>query len=110
MSPRTLAIREFNSGITIRDGDVWSVRFGNNYLQEQIQDFSIDGRVRITERFDAVARLHYDARQNRFNEQVYGITQNLGNTWLLSYTVSLYSGRRRESDFGFNVQIDTVRF
>jgi LPS-assembly protein len=110
MSPRTLAVREFNSGITIRDGDVWSVRFGNNFLQRQIQDFSVDGRFRLTERFEALARLQYDARQNRFNEQAYGITQNIGNTWLVSYLVSLYSGRRRESNFGFNVQIDTVSF
>jgi LPS-assembly protein len=110
MSPRTLAVREFNSGVTIRDGDVWSVRFGNNFLRSQIQDFSVDGRVRLTERFEALTRLHYDSRRRRFNEQAYGITQNLGNTWLVSYTVSLYSGRRRESSFGFNVQIDTVRF
>ena len=110
MSPRTLAVREFNSGITIRDGDVWSVRFGNNFLRRQIQDFSVDGRFRLTERFEALARLQYDARQNRFNEQAYGITQNIGNTWLVSYLVSLYSGRRRESNFGFNVQIDTVSF
>lgn len=109
-TPRTLSMREFNSGITVRDGDVWSVRFGNNFLRRDIQDFSVDGRVRITERFEAVSRLHYDARKRRFNEQAYGITQNIGNTWLISYTVSLYSGRRRESSFGFNVQIDTVRF
>ena len=49
-------------------------------------------------------------RRRRFNEQAYGIVQNLGNTWLLAYTVSLYSGRRRESSFGFRVEIDTVRF
>ena len=110
VSPRTLSVREFNSGVTIRDGDVWSLRLGNNFLQRQIQDFSLDGRLRITERFQALTRLHYDARQKRFNEQAYGITQNLGNTWLVSYLVSLYSGRRRESNFGFNIQIDTVRF
>jgi LPS-assembly protein len=110
VSPRTLAIREFNSGITLRDGEVWSVRFGNNFLRRQLQDFSIDGRMRLTERFEAVTRLHYDARRHRFNEQAYGIAQNVGNTWLISYTVSLYSGRRRESSFGFNVQVDTVRF
>jgi LPS-assembly protein len=110
VSPRTLAVREFNSGVTIRDGDVWSLRLGNNFLRRQIQDFTLDGRLRLTERFEALTRLHYDSRRRRFNEQAYGITQNLGNTWLISYTVSLYSGRRRESSFGFNVQIDTVRF
>jgi LPS-assembly protein len=109
-APQSFTLREFNSGITVRDGTAWSVRFGNNFLRREIQDYSIDGRMRINERFEALTRLHYDARRSRFNEQAYGISQNLGNTWLISYTVSLYSGRRRESNFGFNVQIDTVRF
>ena len=109
-SPHDFRLREFNSGITIKDGRVWSLRFGNNFLRNEIQDYTIDGRVRLNERFEALSRLHYDARRRRFNEQAYGIVQNLGNTWLVSYTVSLYSGRRRESSFGFNIQIDTVRF
>jgi LPS-assembly protein len=109
-APRDFTLREFNSGVTVRDGTAWSMRFGNNFLRGEIQDYSIDGRFRINERFEALTRLHYDARRHRFNEQAYGIVQNLGNTWLVSYTVSLYSGRRRESGFGFNVQIDTVRF
>ncbi len=109
-APRTLTLREFNSGVTLRDGRLWSVRFGNNFLRRQLEDYVVDGRARLNERFEALTRLHYDARKRRFNEQAYGIAQNLGNTWLLSYTVSLYSGRRRESSFGFNVQIDTVRF
>ena len=109
-APRTLRLREFNSGITLRDGHAWSLRFGNNFLRDQLQDYTMDGRLRLNERFEAVTRLHYDARKRRFNEQAYGIAQNLGNTWLISYTVSLYSGRRRESSFGFNVQIDTLRF
>ncbi len=109
-APRTLTLREFNSGITLRDGNVWSVRFSNNFLRRQLEDYAVDGRARLNERFEAIMRLHYDARKRRFNEQAYGVAQNLGNTWLISYTVSLYSGRRRESSFGFNVQIDTLRF
>ena len=109
-APRTFTLREFNSGVTLRDGRVWSLRFSNNFLRRQLEDYAIDGRARINERLEAITRLHYDARKRRFNEQAYGIAQNLGNTWLISYTVSLYSGRRRESSFGFNVQIDTLRF
>jgi LPS-assembly protein len=109
-APRNLTLREFNSGITIRDGRAWSVRFSNNFLRRQLEDYAIDGRLRINERFEALTRLHYDVRKRRFNEQAYGVAQNLGNTWLISYTVSLYEGRRRESSFGFNVQVDTVRF
>lgn len=108
--PKDFTLREFNSSVTIRDGRFWSLRFANNFLRRQIEDYMIDGRMRINERLEGLARLHYDARRRRFNEQSYGVVQNLGNTWFVSYTVSLYSGRRRESSFGFNVQIETVRF
>lgn len=110
VAPQTLAVREFNSALTLRDGNAWSVRFSNNFLRGQIEDYLVDARVRLTESYEALTRLHYDSHRHRFNEQSYGIAHNIGNTWLLSYTVSLYSGRRRESSFGFNVQIDTVRF
>ena len=86
------------------------MRFANNFLRREIEDYMIEGRRRLNEAYEAIGRLHYDARRRRFNEQSYGVAQNLGNTWLVSYTVSLYSGRRRESSFGFGVQIDTVRF
>lgn len=108
--PSNQRLREFNSGITVRDGRFWSLRFGNNFLRNELQDYVLDGRVRLNERLEALTRLHYDARKRRFNEQSYGISQNLGNTWLISYVVNLYSGRRRESNFGFNIQVDTVRF
>jgi LPS-assembly protein len=110
VSPHSGRLREFNSGLTVRDGAAWSVRFSNNFLRSQLQDYHATARYRFTERFEALTRLHYDSRRRRFNEQVYGISQNVNNTWLLSYTVSLFSGRRRESSFGFNVQIDTIGF
>lgn len=109
-APQNFTLREFNSGISLRDGTAWSVRFGNNYLQNQIQDYSVDSRYRINEKYEVRTRHHYDARRHRFNEQSYGIVQNLGNTWLVSYAVNLYSGRKRESSFGFRIEIDTVRF
>lgn len=108
--PQSFALREFNSGLTLRDGQSWSLRLGNNFLRGELQDYVVDGRRRINEVFDGLARLHYDARRRRLTEQAYGIVHNLGNTWLIAYTVNLYSGRQRESSFGFNVRIDTVRF
>ncbi len=109
-SPRNFALREFNSGVTLRAGTAWSLRFGNNFLRGQIQDYAIDGRRRLNERFEAISRLHYDARKHRFNEQAYGLAHKVGNTWLVSYTVSVYSGRKRESNFGLDVRVDAIRF
>jgi LPS-assembly protein len=110
LSPQTLALRELNSGVTVRDGNAWSVRFANNYLRRDIQDYLVDGRFRINESFQGLTRIQFDARRRRLTEQSYGLVHNIANTWLVSYTVSLYSGRRRESGVGFNIQIDTVRF
>jgi lipopolysaccharide export system protein LptA len=109
-APQSFTLREFNTGVTIHDGNAWSVLFANNYLRQQLEDYLIDGRRRLTEQFDVLARLRYDQRKHRFNEQSYGLVQNLANTWRVSYLVSLYSGPRRESHFGFSIQIDTVRF
>lgn len=109
-APQSFTVRELNSAVTLHDGTAWSIRFSSNFLRQQIEDYVVDARIRLTESYEAVTRLHYDARRSRFNEQAYGIAHNIGNTWLVSYSVSLYSGRRRESSFGFNVQIETVRF
>lgn len=110
VSPYTGGIHELNTGITLHDGDAWSVRFANNFLQHQLQDYYIDSETRVNEEYRALARIRYDQRKHRFVEQSYGVVQNLADTWRISYLVSLYSGPRRESHFGFSIQIDTVRF
>ena len=110
LTPQTLTLQEFNSGFTIHDADAWSLRFSNNFLRRQIEDYVVDGRRRLNERFSALTRLHYDARKRRFNEQAYGLVQNLDHTWRVSYVVSLYSGPRRESHFGLNLQVEAIGF
>ncbi|MEO6569437.1 MAG: LPS assembly protein LptD [Opitutaceae bacterium] len=107
---QTAVLRELNSGLTVRDGDVWSLRFANNFLRDDIEDYLVEGRMRINEVFEAQTKLHYDARKRRFNEQAYGIAQNIENIWRISYVVTLYSGRQRESDFGFSVRFEALRF
>lgn len=109
-STRTFALREFNSGLTIRDGDALSLRFSSNFLHRQLEDYLADWRYRLSEVYEAVARLHYDSREHRFIEQSYGLRQNLNNTWLFEYVITLYDGPRRESSFGFNLQIEALGF
>lgn len=109
-TPQTGTLQELNSGITIRDGDSWSLRFATNFLRRESEDYRIEGRMHINESYDVLARLQYDARQRRLNEQAYGLVHNLDNTWLIEYVVSIYSGRRRENGFGFNVQVEARNF
>lgn len=109
-APQTRRLREFNTGLTLRDGREWSARLGSNFLRGQLQDYTLHARRRIDERLSALLRLQYDSRRQRFNEQTYGVAHTLANTWIVTYSVSVFSGRRRESDFGFDVRVDAVRF
>ena len=109
-APQTFTLKEFNTGLTIHDGDQWSVRFSSNYLRHELDDYFIEGRRRLNEAYEAIGRLQYDFRQHRFNEQFYGVRQNLSNLWLVEYAVTIYDGPRRESRFGFNVQVQSIGF
>lgn len=110
-------LNEFNTGLTVKDGDLWSLRFSSHYLDKRddhlgqgIQEFVGDFRYRFNEVYTGSARAHYDARQHRFIEQVYALRQNLGNVWTVRYEAVFYEGRRREASFGFRFALETARF
>ena len=107
-SPRTRRLRELNTGVTLREGDRWSLRWGNNFLRRELEDYSVDGRARLREGLEFITRLQYDARRRRFNEQTYGLAFAVANTWLVTSSVSVYSGRKRESSFGFDLRVDAL--
>ncbi|MEO6001511.1 MAG: LPS assembly protein LptD [Opitutus sp.] len=109
-APQTFKLREFNTGVTIHDGAEWTARFSSNFLRGELNDYFLEGSRRINEVYDGIIHLRYDARRQRFNEQVYGIRQNIGNTWRIEYLITIYDGRRRESRFGFNIRVDALRF
>jgi len=109
-TPQDFTLQELNTGVTIRDGDAWALQFASHFLRREIEEFIIGGQVRWDEVYEFVGRLHYDFRTRRFNEQAFGVRQNLQNTWVVEYLVTLYDGPRRESDFGFRFQVEAIGF
>ncbi|MEO7598078.1 MAG: LPS assembly protein LptD [Opitutus sp.] len=109
-APQDLTLREFNTGITVRDGQEWEARFSSNFLRGELNDYFLEGSRRFNEVFDGTIHLRYDARKERFNEQMYGIRHNIGNTWRIEYLITLFDGPRRESRFGFSVRVGVLRF
>jgi len=104
------SLQEFNTGLTLRDGDAWAVRFSSHFLRREIEEYVLSYEQRLNESLALLTKLHYDTRRKRFNEQAYGVRQNLGNTWNVQYLVTVYDGPRRESDFGFNVTVEAIGF
>ncbi|HWA88353.1 MAG TPA: LPS assembly protein LptD [Opitutus sp.] len=109
-APQNFTLREFNTGVTLHNGDAWTLRFASNFRRDELEDYLVVGSYRLNEVYEAITFLRYDARASLFDEQSYGIRQKIGNVWSVDYIVTLYSGDRRESHFGFNVKIDTIRF
>ncbi|HEY4300588.1 MAG TPA: LPS assembly protein LptD, partial [Candidatus Didemnitutus sp.] len=101
---------ELNYGIEVADQKWWAVRLAAHFLKNDYEQYLLDYRQRINEEHDFYLRLLYDARRGRFDEQTFGITQRLGQTWNVRYEVSFTNGNTREGSFGINVQVDLLRF
>jgi len=110
LSAQTLGLHEFNSDLAITDGDWWSVRLANTYLQDQIQEYLFEYQRRVNEVWRGYTRVRYDARDRRWDEVSFGLRQRLRDTWNIRYEIAWNQGNQRESGFGFNVALDLVRF
>jgi len=105
IAPQDLKTRELNTGLTLHDGDAWSWSLATNYLSADIAQYVTDYRLRLNEVYETFLRLQYDDRLHRFNERTIGVRQNLNNTWFIRYAMTFYKGTRRESSFGFHVEV-----
>jgi LPS-assembly protein len=109
-NPHTPAQDELNYGIELTDQHWWSVRLASHFLRQDYEEYLLDYRQRLNEVFDLNGRWRYDARHSRFNEQTYGVSHRLGQTWAIRYEVSFAEGPRRESSFGFNLEVELLKF
>ncbi len=108
--PHRTSQNELNSVVELIDQEWWSVRLASHYLRNDYEEYSLDVQTRLNEVWDVAARWRYDAKRNRLNEQTYGLWQRLGQTWAIKYEMSFFEGPRRESSFGFNVEVDLLKF
>jgi LPS-assembly protein len=108
--------QEFNTGLTLTDADIWSLRFGNHYLGDaptadgRFNELTADIRYRLNELYTLVGRWRYDHQETLFSEQIYGLEQRLNRLWVVTYALSLYDGPRREDDVAFTVRLDAEPF
>lgn len=109
-SPGDWTLRELNSVLTLRSADRWQMQFANHYLAGDIQEYIAGFSYRLNEVFEGYTQLHYDTRRARWVERTVGVRQTLANRWIIGYELSFFEGPRRESDFGFNLVLDAVRF
>jgi len=108
--PHTPNQQELNTGLQLIDQEWWSARVATHFLKGNYQEYDLEYRQRLNEVFDVTGLWRYDARNNRFNEQSYGVWQRLGQTWAVKYEVSFFNGPRRESHFALNIEVELLKF
>jgi len=108
VAPKSMSLREYDSGLTIHDGDAWYLDLTSAFLRHEDDDYNLDYRLRLTEVYQAVVAIEYGARQFRFNAIETGLVQNLANTWSIRYLVS-WTRLNREGG-GFSIALTPLRF
>lgn len=110
LDPRAGEQRELNTSLELVDQDWWSLKLTSHFLKDDYEEYSLDTQVRLNEVWGLAGRWRFDARRSRLNEQTYALWQRLGQTWSVRYEVAFFEGPRRESSFGFNVEVDLLKF
>jgi len=108
--PQQREQRELDTGFVIRDGEQRSFSFSNSFLHGQIEQYNFQYRERLNEAYEVVETFTYDARLRRANQQVVDLRQNIRNTWIIHYQVSLLNGDTRQGHFGLNLEIQLIKF
>jgi len=127
VSTERAAQRAVDADITLREGDTWMLRLGLGYLSDNYGEYYVPGlgynpiigvdtyhyelRRRMTEVYEVFMRGDYDARDNIFVDQYYGVVQRISNTWLLEYAVVFSEGPNNGAGhFGLEVSLNIIRF
>lgn len=110
LNTRNTRLEEFNSGITFTDGQFWSARMGTQFLRGQLEEYTLDGQIRLNERYTLTGRWRFDAVDSSFYEQVYGLRQTIRNLWSIEYQIAFLEGQRHENGFQFRVSLEVFKF
>jgi LPS-assembly protein len=108
--PQQREQRELDTGFTIHDGEQRSFSFSNSFLHGQIEQYNFQYQERINEVYTVLETFTYDARLRRVNQQTVDLRQNIRNTWIIHYQVSLLNGDARQGHFGLNLEVELLKF
>lgn len=103
-------LREHAAGLTLTDARFWSLRLGADYLEEFLEQYTLDYYKRLNDVWGVTADIRYDADLNRFTHQGYSLIQNIHQTWEIEYRVAFRSGAEREGSTSFGISLSYLGF
>ena len=109
-SPTRFTLNEFDSGLTLRDGDTRTLQLASDFVRHEDDDYLLNFRQKFNEQFAGLILIEYGARQHQFNQRSIGLIQNLSNTWSIKYLFTYNGGPNKEGPLDFQVDVEAIRF
>ena len=103
-------LSELRGRIRIQDADHWWLSFGSDYLDETYDQYLIEYSRRLHPNWRADFRLRWDARLEEWIEQEFGLSQRVGQSFLLRYALRLREGSSREDDLQISLSLNFLGF
>jgi len=108
--PDDANVPEFNTRLTLIDGDAWSAGIDGDYLTGDVAQIEVFGRYRVNEAYELFGTIRYDSRESRFNEITLGLNAQISQYWLVRTGIAIRDGPRRESSFGLRIGLRFLAF
>lgn len=109
-----------STSLTFTDGDVWKIRISTDHLYEnpypseygtdRSREVDLAVEIRLNSVWTAFFEWEYDDRKNLMTDQIYGVRQRLGNSWLIEYSVRYKQDAGDDDDFSFDVGATMLLF
>lgn len=101
----SLTLNELSSGFTLRDGEIWKIRFSNEYFKDRTNQIRLDWFYQINTQtwFNAFWRI--DCRLGSIVEQNYHLFRQLNRTWVVDGRVIVRSHLPRDERYQLSLSI-----
>lgn len=109
-SPMGFTLNEFDSGLTLRDGDTRFLQLASDFVRHEDDDYLLNFHQKINEQYTGLILMEYGARQHQFNQRSIGVIQNLSDTWKIEYLLTYNGGPNKEGPLDFQVNVEAIRF
>ena len=100
-----LQLEELRTRTLLQSGEIWSLGLSTDLLNDRIEQYRLDFRYRINERYSLLSDVRFDADSGEWTRGSFGLQTRLGSTWEILYALTFREDARREDDVEFNVRV-----
>jgi LPS-assembly protein len=105
-----LTLKNYSSALTLKDGDVRSIQFGTEILQNEIEEYFVRANVRINQNFGISTKITFDAEDEEWSELIGGLDTMLGRYWKIASSFGYQQNSERRGNWRLDMNLRLLSF